>query len=63
MLEDRLCLYTNGLVNVRLSPEDLVTCNVLNGGCNGGMLTETMIYLTNEGIVSDDCLPYESGIG
>jgi cathepsin B len=63
MLEDRLCLYTNGLVNVRLSPEDLVTCNVLNGGCQGGMLTETMNYLTNEGIVSDECLPYESGIG
>ena len=63
MLEDRFCIATNGLVNVRLSPEDMVACNVNNGGCKGGLLTETINYFITEGVVSDDCRPYKSGIG
>lgn len=34
-----------------------------NGGCNGGLLSATIQYLTQEGVVSDACKPYTSGVG
>lgn len=48
---------------VNLSPEDMVTCSHNNAGCNGGLLTATIDYLTNEGVVTDECKPYVSGVG
>ncbi len=45
MLEDRLCIQSNGYTNVRLSPEDMITCDYSNGGCNGGLLSATVAYM------------------
>lgn len=45
MLEDRLCIQSDGEVNLRLSPEDMISCDYNNGGCNGGMLSGTIAYL------------------
>lgn len=63
MLQDRFCIASQGQIKVTLSPEDMVTCNMGNAGCNGGLLSETINYLITEGVVSEDCLPYVSGIG
>ena len=50
-------------INVRLSPQDMVSCDFSNYGCNGGYLTPSVSYLMAEGLVSDECMPYtEEGV-
>lgn len=34
-LQDRLCIATNGATKVTLSPQNLVSCETRNFGCNG----------------------------
>lgn len=63
VLSDRFCIASNGQIDVVLSPEDMVSCDTGDMGCNGGYLDASWEYLRNEGIVSDDCLPYSSGDG
>jgi Papain family cysteine protease len=63
MFEDRLCIASGSTITERLSPEDLVQCNTNNGGCNGGLLSFTVDYLITEGVVTETCMPYISGVG
>jgi cathepsin B len=37
-LSDRFCIASGGRTNVVLSPEDMVSCDKSNMGCNGGYL-------------------------
>lgn len=62
-LSDRFCVASKGEINVVLSPQDMVSCDGWNLGCNGGILPWAWSYLTKTGIVSDDCLPYSSADG
>ena len=57
---DRLCIATNGATNVVLSPQDMVSCDTGNMGCNGGYLNRAWNFLQTTGIVSDACYPYTS---
>ena len=61
MLSDRFCIASSGQIKVVLSPEDMVTCDYANSGCNGGLLSETINYIITEGVVSETCKPYVSG--
>ena len=61
MLADRYCIASQGQIKVVLSPEDMVTCNFGNAGCDGGLLSETVNYLITEGVVTEQCKPYVSG--
>ena len=61
MLADRFCIATNGDINVVLSPEDMVTCDLSDAGCNGGYISNAVNRLITEGVVSESCLPYVSG--
>jgi cathepsin B len=63
VLSDRFCIASNGQVNVALSPQDFVSCDWFDHGCNGGILTTSWLYLRLFGIVSDVCKPYTSGDG
>ncbi len=63
VLSDRFCIKTNGNINNVLSPQDLVSCDQSDYGCQGGMLDSSWEYLVKTGIVSDECLPYTSGDG
>eukprot|EP00817_Percolomonadidae_sp_ATCC50343_P000771 CAMPEP_0117421938 /NCGR_PEP_ID=MMETSP0758-20121206/2888_1 /TAXON_ID=63605 /ORGANISM="Percolomonas cosmopolitus, Strain AE-1 (ATCC 50343)" /LENGTH=310 /DNA_ID=CAMNT_0005204279 /DNA_START=10 /DNA_END=942 /DNA_ORIENTATION=+ len=63
VLSDRLCIATNGNTNIVLSPQDLVSCDKSNYGCQGGYLDKTWQYLESTGIVSDKCMPYTAGNG
>jgi len=63
VLSDRFCIASEGKVNVVLSPQDMVSCDWLDHGCNGGILTSSWLYLRMFGIVSDECKPYTSGDG
>jgi cathepsin B len=63
VLSDRFCIASNGSVNVVLSPQEMVSCDYFDLGCNGGILTMSWIYLRFFGIASDTCKPYHSGDG
>jgi cathepsin B len=63
VLSDRFCIASNGAVDVILSPQDLVSCDRNDLGCNGGYLDRSWNYLVNTGVVSDSCYPYTSGSG
>lgn len=62
-LSDRLCIYSDGKEDVVLSPQDLVSCDKGDMGCNGGWIQNAWSYLEKTGIVSDACYPYTSGDG
>jgi len=42
---DRICIQTNGSVNVTLSPEDLVSCDNACDGCGGGFANAAWDYM------------------
>jgi len=46
-----------------LSPEDMVSCDKKDDGCQGGSLPDAWSYLKNTGIVTDSCMPYSAGGG
>lgn len=62
-LSDRFCIDSNGAIDVVLSPEDLVQCDSVDQGCNGGYLAVVWRHLQNVGVASDSCYPYTSGNG
>ena len=63
VLSDRFCIASKGQINVALSPQDMVSCDYFDHGCNGGILTASWVYLRLFGIVSDTCKPYSSAEG
>jgi len=63
VLSDRFCIASEGKINVVLSPQDMVSCDYFDMGCNGGILTASWLYLRMFGIVTDECKPYSSGDG
>jgi len=63
VLSDRFCIASQGKINVVLSPEDLVSCDYFDHGCNGGNPALSWVFLKYFGIVSDACKPYTSGTG
>jgi len=63
VLSDRFCIASNRSVNVVLSPQEMVSCDYMDLGCSGGILTMSWIYLRLFGIATDGCKPYVSGDG
>jgi len=63
VLSDRFCIASGGTTNLVLSPQDLVSCDKTNFGCNGGNLASEWKYMINKGIVTDSCFSYHSGAG
>jgi len=61
-LSDRFCIHSNGSVNVSLSELDLVTCDNGNSGCEGGWPDMAWDYAIQSGLVTNDCIPYNSSI-
>jgi len=62
VLSDRVAIATKKASPV-LSPEDMVSCDKSDMGCQGGQLPMAWDYLKSTGIVSDKCLPYSAGTG
>ena len=63
VLTDRFTIATKGKDRTVLSPEDLVSCDKSDMGCEGGQLASAWKYIKDIGIVSDKCYPYNSGNG
>lgn len=59
-LSDRFCLAGQDVI---LSPQDLVSCDYNNYGCNGGYIGLTWNYLQNPGAVAESCFSYASQSG
>lgn len=62
-LSDRFCIASEGKIDVVLSPQDMVSCDAWDLGCNGGILPWAWSYLEKTGVVTDECMPYTSGNG
>lgn len=62
VLGDRVAIAT-GKASPVLSPEDLVSCDTKDMGCQGGRLNTAWSYLKNTGVVTDSCFPYSAGSG
>jgi len=63
VLSDRLCIASEGKIMANLSPQDLVSCDYLDLGCNGGIPVMSWITLRFKGITTESCFPYTSGTG
>ncbi|KAF5405801.1 Cathepsin B endopeptidase [Paragonimus heterotremus] len=65
-MSDRICIHSNGKLDVRLSARDLLSCcAILSSGCEGGFPGEAWDYWEHSGIVTGGsmeqqtgCLPY-----
>ncbi|CDW75739.1 cathepsin b [Stylonychia lemnae] len=59
MMSDRVCIQTEGKIDFVLSTGDLVYCDMSNYGCDGGWMTNTLVYLTQVGIATEQCIGYD----
>ena len=59
MLGDRYCIATGGDIKVRLTMQELVSCDYNNYGCNGGWMTNAILYMQNYGLYTTFCMPYD----
>jgi len=57
-LSDRICIASNGSTDVVLAPQDLVSCDWWDRGCNGGILSWAWSHLKSSGAAEDSCMPY-----
>lgn len=62
-LSDRFCVATNGKLKPILSPQDMISCDSSNFGCDGGQLDRAWEYLEKNGVVEENCFPYQSANG
>uniref|UniRef100_A0A8C9PU20 Cathepsin B n=1 Tax=Spermophilus dauricus TaxID=99837 RepID=A0A8C9PU20_SPEDA len=62
-MSDRICIHTNGHVNVEVSAEDMLTCcgGQCGDGCNGGYPSGAWNFWTKKGLVSGGL--YDSHVG
>jgi cathepsin B len=56
MVSDRCCM--GGKDHGWLSPQELVSCDKANDGCNGGIRDYAIDYVVNKGLVHDACFKY-----
>lgn len=61
MLSDRFAVA--GCSKGALSPQDLVSCDNSDYGCNGGQFDTSLTWAVNFGVTTEECLPYVSGCG
>ena len=59
-LSDRFCIAGKDVI---LAPQDPVSCDISNYGCDGGYINAVWSYLVSPGAVTEDCWPYTSGNG
>ncbi|KAG2379460.1 hypothetical protein C9374_006577 [Naegleria lovaniensis] len=63
MVADRFCIGTGGKINTIMSPQWMVSCDTADNGCNGGEFPSAFQFVETTGLVSDGCVPYQSGNG
>ena len=58
VLSDRLCIASEGKINVVLSPQYVLSCSMRNG-CGGGYPNKAFDYLGKTGAPVTACVPYK----
>lgn len=63
VLSDRLCIHSNGTINVDLSPQYGVSCGLsICNGCGGCPYPYSWLLLEWYGTVSEECFPYKGQV-
>ena len=62
-LADRICIATNGSVNVALSPQYMLNCFTNQQACNGGWDEPVWHDLMEIGTVPNACVPFKARLG
>ena len=62
-LSDRLCINSDGVVDVQLSPQNLLDCDHFNQGCGGGDILKAFEYMENWPIHTEQCNPFNGADG
>lgn len=63
VLSDRVCIATNGIVNVALSPQYMINCFKNQKGCEGGYVEPVWRDLMEIGTVPESCIPFQASLG
>jgi cathepsin B len=63
ILSERICIASNGTQKVMLSVNDILSCDEKDWGCSGGYPNGAWDYMADEGIVTEECFPFESRDG
>jgi len=58
VFSDRACIATNGTISELYSTQDLIDCQNISHGCNGGYSQFAWAELVKYGIVTDECKPF-----
>jgi cathepsin B len=58
-LSARFCISDNAKhANLRLAPQQVLSCDTKSKGCKGGGIDSVFGYLERRGLYPEDCLPY-----
>jgi cathepsin B len=60
-LEDRLCIKSGGNFTADLSEQNVIGCDYVGFGCQGGWPLSAFAYLSILGTVTEECFPYTAG--
>lgn len=60
-LSNRFCISSpSEYSELMLSPQQLLSCDSMNRGCNGGDIDTAWNFIEREGLVSEICFPYQA---
>lgn len=57
-ISERNCIVNNLEEPVALSAQEILNCDVVNNGCKGGYLNNSLDYLRSKGLSTEACYPY-----
>lgn len=58
-LAERVCIANNASQATPLSAQELLTCDVVNNGCKGGYLNNSLDYIRGKGLATESCYGYK----
>lgn len=59
-MAQRKCIISTEKKLQNLSKQELLSCDAVNPGCNGGYINNSLDYITRHGLSEDTCFPYEA---
>ncbi|XP_026750376.2 uncharacterized peptidase C1-like protein F26E4.3 isoform X1 [Galleria mellonella] len=63
VVSDRFAIQSNGMEKILLSPQTLLSCNRrYQRGCDGGHIDAAWNYVREDGLLDDNCFPYEAKV-
>ncbi|CAI2372599.1 unnamed protein product [Moneuplotes crassus] len=63
ILSERYCIQSGGETKLNLSVESILACDDHDWGCSGGYPDRAWDHMTDSGILTEECFPFESKDG